>query len=558
MSVLPELGDLLSEAPPTRSGEESQDALDLDALVGGIDALRRFLQDVAGHLPEQDLVRARGVIDRAGERLELSRDHTVVALVGTTGSGKSSMFNALAGLPLSPVGVLRPTTSLPHACTWGSNDAGPLLDWLGVPQNNRFDRESALDGDELAALRGLILLDLPDFDSVEGSHRDEVDRLLHLVDLVIWVLDPQKYADSVIHDQYLQPSAAHRDITLVALNQVDTLREGDIDQCVADLRRLLDVDGLTEVPLLPTSTVAERGLLQLRSALEAGVAAHEAYVWRLAADLKKTVTQLWPLVAVEPEGDVVDRGLVRSLVETLAAAAGVPAILDEIEREYLASATAATGWLVPRWLSEFRTNQVLRLAPAADLPEPAGGLPEQAAVQRASSALAARELAESAAKRLPQPWRIASAKAALASEDEIPTAIASGISKVDLAVTTQPKWWRTVGILQRVAITTAIVGLSWLLIGLVSASFGATVALNPRPLGFPVSAMLLTGGLALGLLLTAAVKPMIGFAARAARARARRRLHSAVAEVASDLVVAPVRRVLQAYSDARVALSRAR
>ena len=53
------------------------------------------------------------------------------------------------------------------------------------------------------ALRGLVLLDLPDFDSVEARHRLEVDRLLRLVDLVVWVLDPQKYADRVVHQQYL-------------------------------------------------------------------------------------------------------------------------------------------------------------------------------------------------------------------------------------------------------------------------------------------------------------------------------------------------------------------
>ena len=62
----------------------------------------------------------------------------------------------------------------------------------------------------------------------------------------------------------------------------------------------------------------------------------------------------------------------------------------------------------------------------------------------------------------------------------------------------------------------------------------------------------------LGLSLTVAVRPMIRFTARAARVRAHRRLHSAIAEVASDLVVAPVRGVLRSYSDARAALSRAR
>src|SRR5947207_10777250 len=59
----------------------------------------------------------------------------------------------------------------------------------GVPPSRRFVRESALDGEDQATLRGLVLLDLPDFDSVEETHRVEADRLLALADLVVWVLD---------------------------------------------------------------------------------------------------------------------------------------------------------------------------------------------------------------------------------------------------------------------------------------------------------------------------------------------------------------------------------
>ena len=64
---------------------------------------------------------------RAGERLGHGVEHTVVALAGATGSGKSSLFNALAGADLSTVGVRRPTTSVTSACAWGE-DASALLD----------------------------------------------------------------------------------------------------------------------------------------------------------------------------------------------------------------------------------------------------------------------------------------------------------------------------------------------------------------------------------------------------------------------------------------------
>ena len=54
---------------------------------------------------------AEQLVARAGERLRLSANHTVAILAGGTGSGKSSLFNRLAGADFSPVGVTRRCTS---------------------------------------------------------------------------------------------------------------------------------------------------------------------------------------------------------------------------------------------------------------------------------------------------------------------------------------------------------------------------------------------------------------------------------------------------------------
>ena len=88
-----------------------------------------------------------------------------MVLAGGTGSGKSSLFNQLAGAQFSPAGVLRPVTREPHACVWGVEGAGPLLDWLGIEPRRRYARSSALEEGE-RALTGLLLVDLPDHDSV--------------------------------------------------------------------------------------------------------------------------------------------------------------------------------------------------------------------------------------------------------------------------------------------------------------------------------------------------------------------------------------------------------
>ena len=64
--------------------------------------------------------------------------------------------------------------------------------------------------DEDVEMRGVVLLDLPDHDSTEVSHHLEVDRLVQLADMLVWVLDPQKYADAAIHDRFLKPLAGHQ------------------------------------------------------------------------------------------------------------------------------------------------------------------------------------------------------------------------------------------------------------------------------------------------------------------------------------------------------------
>jgi GTP-binding protein EngB required for normal cell division len=230
------------------------------------------------------LADSEALLRRSGERMRMSATHTVVALAGGTGSGKSSLFNALAGAAFSPAGVTRPTTKHLHACVWGMEGAAPLLDWLGVQRRHRYARASALDEGE-ASLTGLLLLDLPDHDSVVTGSAAMVDRLVKLADMLVWVLDPLKYADASVHQRYLVPLAGHAAVTTVVLNQADTLSPDQVADCTADLRRLLDSEGLLETPVLVTSATTGAGLDELRRTLAAAVAARQAVTDRITADI---------------------------------------------------------------------------------------------------------------------------------------------------------------------------------------------------------------------------------------------------------------------------------
>src|SRR5262245_17866255 len=363
----------------------------METLLARTEALHWFVEAAAGAVPEERLAPARAVVSRSRERLGLSRGHTVVALAGATGSGKSSRFNAVSRLELSAVGVRRPTTHSTHACVWGTQDSAALLDWLGIAWDRRFARESALDADDEAPMRGLVLLDLPDFDSVAEEHRAEVERVLPLVDLVVWVTDPQKYADQVVHERYLRTFHRHRDVMVVVLNQADRLRPADAVRCVADLRHLLEADGLAGIPVFATSAVGAPGIGELRGVLEKAVSARQAALRRLDDDVTGVVGGLGDLVGPEPS----ERGSEEALVDGLTRAAGLAAVADAAAHAYRRRAGRWLRWLPlrPPWR---RGTGALR--PATTQPAEAG--------------LAVRAYTDQVRAGLPGPWGAAVESAA--------------------------------------------------------------------------------------------------------------------------------------------------
>ncbi len=243
-------------------------------------ALAAALDAGEGQLPADLVTEGRAVLQHATERAGLSAEHTVVALAGATGSGKSSLLNAVAGVDLAKIGVQRPTTAHALAAVWGPG-AGPLLDWLDVRERRdmgpgvaaRLRRRGAPAS---ALANGLVLLDLPDHDSVAEEHRVRADRLVQRADLLVWVVDPQKYADAALHTRYLRGWAGHESVTVLVLNQADRLDAAATTAVLADLRRLAAADGLGDVRVMAASARTGVGIDELRGALGQAAARRQA------------------------------------------------------------------------------------------------------------------------------------------------------------------------------------------------------------------------------------------------------------------------------------------
>jgi GTP-binding protein EngB required for normal cell division len=530
-------------------------------------ALQEALDSGRVHMPAPAVLQAETVVHRIDQRLGLSGDHTVVALAGATGSGKSSLFNEIAGIELAAVGVRRPTTLETEACIWGTQGTSDLMDWLHLPSRHRITRESALDAGRETDLQGLVLLDLPDFDSTSLGHRDEVERLLALVDVFVWVTDPQKYADAALHDRYLRPMSGHDGVSVVVLNHADRLPREAVEECRRDLARLLHEDGLDVEKVLVTSAITGAGVPQLRSLIADAVHSGAAVRERLSADVDAVGSALQGSVATsEPDPEALHGEPV--LVAALAQAAGVPPVLDAIEEDYRRGASAAGGWPVTRWARAFRPDPLRRLrlgarrgaeddgAESLDLALRRSSVPAPTPSQRARVALATRQLADQAAEGLPAPWADAVHDAAAPPGTEIPDALDQAVLGTDLGLG-RPRWWSGVGALQWLLATLALLGLVWLVAYAVFSWLGLPKIRTPDVGPVPVPTALLVGGLLLGFLLGAAVRFIAARKARARRARAARRLDDAIADVARKEIMQPVIGVLEAHRRTREALERA-
>jgi GTP-binding protein EngB required for normal cell division len=535
--------------------KKAERAVDLPAQAS---ALQRAL-DAGGHRLDDDHVRrARTLLGKIDERTRLSGEHTVVALAGATGSGKSSLFNALAGLQLSTVGARRPTTSAAMACVWGQDGAQGLLDWLGVPSRHRVSHESALDDGRADEMRGLVLLDLPDYDSTELSHRLEVDRLVELVDVFVWVTDPQKYADAALHRQYLSRLAGHDAVTVVLLNQADRLAPAQLEACLRDLRRLVAADGLADVPVIATSATQGTGVEQLRAQVVAAVRRRSAWSERLAADLRSVAARLRTGVAdTEPAPDAVVGG--SGLVEALAGAAGVPAVVQAVESHYRRGAVAAGGWPFTRWVASLRPDPLKRfrlrsITSSDDVVRTARtSLPAPTPTQRSRVELATRKVADASSAGLPTRWALAVHAAASPAGEDLADALDQAVLGADLGIG-RPAWWRVAGALQWLLTAAAIVGGAWLLALALLGALRLPEPHTPYVGWVPLPTLLLVAGLVLGLTLGAGVRVVAGGAARRRGQRARARLLDAVAGVARDRVTGPVSAVLADHRATRDAL----
>jgi GTP-binding protein EngB required for normal cell division len=255
-------------------------------LTPALDLLDLAVASSEGLASDEDREAAASLAVAARRRREHLTGVIVVAIAGGTGSGKSSLLNALAGREIASTSALRPHTDRPLA--WLPADDPAIAAMIADLDIDRIVEHD--DGHDLA------IVDLPDLDSVSHDHRALVETILPLVDAVIWVFDPVKYHDPSIHREFLSEMTEYESVFIFALNKIDRLDEAEVEAVEAHLGGILSLDGFHDPEVLMIAAAPPDGgpvgIPAMESLLKRRLVAKRADRAKLVTDIRRAGRRL--------------------------------------------------------------------------------------------------------------------------------------------------------------------------------------------------------------------------------------------------------------------------
>lgn len=597
-----------NKAPERHAERGATPAVAASPFARSVASLKEAISYGEGRVPETVLLDAAETLERLSQRRELSTEHTVIGFFGATGSGKSTLFNAIAGQNIALSAPTRPTTSTVQAAIWEAEGSEELLDWLGIdkrvyPQTQALAAEGEADGNNKAAggaaapnavtepapglfnrirravggrgemrtrTGGLILLDMPDFDSVTTTNRDLAARMMRYVDVLVWVVDPQKYADAVIHRDFMVPLAASGAQALCVLNQADKLAPAEVPAVLASLTRLLQAEGteahLLAAPIAVSARTGE-GVDVLRDLLAQVAAAKSLSLQRTDAQLHATASQLRAYAG--GEGAVLAGAYAleaeQKLVKACYTSSQAEQVLQAATASYRRAAGQHTGWILTRWTSRLKADPLRRLhlgqqdekknsskaeksagmlgSESENAPElVASSLPPLSAAQKAGMANAVRQYSKQMAARIDEPWKRSMKEAALSREAELPELLERDMMRIDYGLGRTRAPWVIFNTLQWIALLSALVGVGWLTLISGMAYLQIQLPPAPTPEGSPVPlpTLLLLLGILLGIASAGVGRLLTAMGSRYYARKLRGRLQTGVEKAVQSCVVAPV------------------
>lgn len=497
--------------------------------------LKEICALAAPDIDDATLSQVQQLIDVTSERSEIDPTWCVIGMLGGTGAGKSSLVNALSGAEVVTAGVRRPTTNEACAVLPAGRAPRELLGWLGVAR--RVEAPKALPGDT-------VVIDLPDIDSIEVSHAEIADRLASRVDALVVVVNPQKYADARLHDEWLSRlRSSHASVTVV-LTHIDTVAPAERESIERDLRRLLCARGMSTATVLCVSSATGEGVPGLAKHLSK----EAERVSRQAARARQALREAALLIrdAVGLEGAVrgiETEGMASELCVAAADLAGAPIIAEAVAGSTMRAGRRAGGWLPLRWIARMGVDPLRRLhlddesrSEGATTPT----LPTPSSSDEASFVNDVRREVGERSQGRPAAWRGRLVERALQGARDVPAAARREVGGHVRVVTGAPSMSRLLGGVQLLAWAVCLVGAAW--IGLVHAGRAVLIDWEVPALGpVPAPTALVGISLAVTVLLAGTNRGVCRWAAGRRHRAVMRDLRGLCLDEVERLVVAPVR-----------------
>jgi len=359
-------------------------------------------------------------------RLRESGAPILVALVGSTGAGKSTLVNSIVGRHVSMTGIRRPTTNSPVlACH--PDDVGWFAENVFLPTVPRVRQEglarSGKDGLLVLAAnegmpKGVALLDTPDIDSVVEAHREFAHQFLDASDLWLFMTTASRYADAMVWE--LLQHARDRGAALgVVLSRVLPAAGQEV---VRHFHAMLDANGLHDNQrfVIPETVLTDGKLPpEVCAPVREWLAETAAQPDRRVAVLTRTMSGVLdtfrvrvPALAARVEDQISLRAGLTSAV-----AGAYKAALDEIDRR-LQDGSLMSGEVLARWQDFAGAGDVLQTLQARrGNRQRRHRAPARAQALKMAARIAAESLITSAADRAAEDclarWRDHPAGAAL-------------------------------------------------------------------------------------------------------------------------------------------------
>lgn len=480
----------------------------------------------------------------ASQRLNLSPSVTVVALVGATGSGKSSLFNAILGADIVTAGVRRPTTIHPTAAMPGGEGVTQLLDWLQISNRVQIPTGGKLP-------ENVVLIDLPDIDSIATGGKEVVKFLAQRVDLLVWVADPQKYADNVLHTEFIKPLAKHANMTLGVLTHADTLTGNDAVEVLADFRRILEADAVTNPLVIATSAVTGQGIDTLRLRITDAAAIQAKATQKLISDLQTGKSRIAAEIFNAPAETVLTelgnyelpgftaKQVKPQLTTAVYDVAGVSTVEKTVCAGYRYRAGSVAGFWPSRKLRVFKADPVKRLHLGSET-----GITSYKPLDMTLKNLeiATKRTTDQLAAQRPQVWQVSLKAKASQANEFLPLHLNHVVSRIDVPLPAgKAAWWRVFNGLQMLGWVLAIAGGAWLAaIHLLRSLLFIDVPTLPY-YSVPASVWLLGGGIAWAILVSLITAGLIRWRAAAAGRKASALLRAELDEVVEEFLWAPLK-----------------